>query len=149
MRSAAVSFGKRESGASLIIGLMLLVIVTLLGLSMSSLSTSNLKIVRNYQNQQARLALAQRAVEQVLSNASYFTAPSSPVNVTNTGSMQVAVSDRTCTRSYTATGYSATSGIAPIDTAWSFTVTVTDPQISATTVVTQGVKLKMLAGSCT
>lgn len=148
MTNTNVRFSNRESGTSLIIGLMLLVIVTLLGLSMSALSSSNLKIVRNYQNQQMRLALAQRAVEQVLSDANYFTAPTSPVNLADAGSMQVTVSNRTCTRSYTATGYSATSGLAPIDTAWSFTVTVTDPQVNASTVVTQGVKLKMLASSC-
>jgi len=144
-----LSLHRSQSGSSLVIGLMMLVIITLLGLSMSSMSTSNLKIVRNYQNQQARAALAQRAVEQVLSDANYFIAPTSSVNVPNTGSMQVSVSDRTCTRFFMATGYSATSNLSPIDTAWSFTVTVTDPQIGASTVVTQGVKLKMLAGACT
>ena len=143
-----MSLRSRQRGASLIVGLMMLVIITLLGLSMTSLSTSNLKIVRNYQNEMSREAVAQRTVEQVLSDASYFIAPTSAVTVADSGSMQVSVSDRTCERSYQATGYSATSNLSPIDTAWRFTVTVTDPQIGATTVVTQGVKIKMLAGSC-
>jgi Tfp pilus assembly protein PilX len=75
----------RQHGMTLIIGLMMLVIITLLGVSMASLSTSNLQIVRNTQTQQARIAVAQQAVEQVVGNANYFTAPTSPVAVTNAG----------------------------------------------------------------
>jgi type II secretory pathway pseudopilin PulG len=115
---------------------------------MASLSTSNLQVVRNAQMEQARIAVAQQAVEQVLSGANYFVAPTSPVVVANTGGMQVTVSDRTCTRYLTASGYSATAGLAPVDTIWTFTVTVADPTTAASTVVTQGVKMRMLAGSC-
>ena len=148
MSAVPFTFPGRQRGVSLIIGLMMLVVITVLGLSMASLSTSNLKIVRNDQTKQARIAIAQQAVEQVLSNANYFTAPTGSVAVTNTGGMQVTVSDRTCVRSMSAGGYSATSGLAPIDTIWSFTVTVNDPVIGASTVVTQGARMRMLAGSC-
>ena len=148
MTAANLSWASRQRGVSLIIGLMMLVVITMLGLSMASLSTSNLQIVHNDQTKQARLAIAQQAVEQVLNNADYFTAPTSTVTVTNAGGMQVTVSDRTCVRSVTASGYSATSGLAPIDTVWSFTVTVDDPAVGASTVVTQGTRMRMLAGSC-
>jgi type II secretory pathway pseudopilin PulG len=141
-------FPRRQRGMTLIIGLMMLVSITLLGMSMASLSTSNLQVVRNAQMEQARVAIAQQAVEQVLGGANYFEAPTSPVVVTNTGGLQVSVSDRTCTRYLTASGYSATAGLAPVDTVWSFTVTVSDPTTAASTVVTQGVKMRMLAGSC-
>jgi Tfp pilus assembly protein PilX len=144
----ASAFPSRQRGTTLIIGLMMLVSITLLGLSMATLSTSNLQVVRNAQTEQARVAVAQQAVEQVLGGANYFVAPTSPVVVANTGGMQVTVSDRTCTRYLTATGYSATAGLAPVDTVWSFTVTVSDPTTAASTVVTQGVKMRMLAGSC-
>ena len=141
-------FPRHQRGMTLIIGLMMLVSITLLGVSMASLSTSNLQVVRNAQMEQARIAVAQQAVEQVLSGANYFVAPTSPVVVANTGGMQVTVSDRTCTRYLTASGYSATAGLAPVDTIWTFTVTVADPTTAASTVVTQGVKMRMLAGSC-
>lgn len=141
-------FPRRQRGMTLIIGLMLLVVITLLGVSMASLSTSNLQVVRNAQTEQARIAVAQQAVEQVLGNADYFMAPTSAVAVANAGGMQVTVSDRTCTRYMTASGYSATAGLAPVDTVWTFTVTVSDPTTAASTVVTQGVKMRMLAGSC-
>ena len=87
-------FPRRQRGMTLIIGLMLLVVITLLGVSMASLSTSNLQVVRNAQTEQARIAVAQRAVEQVLGNADYFMAPTSAVAVANAGGMQVTVSDR-------------------------------------------------------
>jgi hypothetical protein len=83
-----------------------------------------------------------------MGNASYFTAPTSTVTVANTSGMQVTVSNRTCLHYATVSGYSATAGLAPIDTVWTFTVTVTDPTNAASTVVTQGAKMKMLAGSC-
>jgi len=62
------SFLSRQRGMTLIIGLMMLVSITLLGVSMASLSTSNLQVVRNTQTEQARIAVAQQAVEQVLGN---------------------------------------------------------------------------------
>jgi hypothetical protein len=36
----------------------------------------------------------------------------------------------------------------PIDTVWNFTVTVSDPMTGGSTVMTQGARIRMLAGSC-
>jgi Tfp pilus assembly protein PilX len=143
------AYGARQRGAVLFVTLILLVAVMLLVVTMSALSRSNLQIVRNNQSEQQRIALAQRAVEQVLNDVTNFTAPSAPITVANTDGMQVAVSNRVCLRSVAATGYSAVSGsMPPIDTVWNFTVTVSDPMTGGATVITQGARIRMLTGSC-
>ena len=139
---------RRQRGAVLYIALILLVATMVLAVTMFWVSHSNLQIVRNDQSQQQRIALAQRAVEQVLSDPNNFASPTAAINLANTDGMQVTVSNRACLRFATATGYSAVTGTAPIDTVWSFTVTVTDPLTGGSTVMTQGTKLRMLAGNC-
>ena len=47
-----------------------------------------------------------------------------------------------------ASGYSAVQPIVPEDTNWEVRVTVTDAISGATTGLTQGVKVRMLAGYC-
>lgn len=138
----------RQRGAVLIIALILLVAVMILGVGMSSMSRTNLKIVGNNQSEQMRQAVAQLAVEQVMNDIANFTSPTGAVNITNTNGMQVAVGNRTCVRSATATGYSAVAGLMPIDTIWGFTVTVTDPANMASTTMTQGTRIRMLSGNC-
>jgi Tfp pilus assembly protein PilX len=139
----------RQRGTVLFITLILLVAGMLLGISMSMLSRTNLQIVRNDQSEQRRIAVAQSAVEQVLNDAANFTSPTAPIALANTDGMQVAVSNRVCTRELTAAGYSAvTGGLPPVDTVWTFTVTVTDPMTGGSTVMTQGARLRMLSGSC-
>jgi len=139
----------QQRGAVLFITLILLVAMTLLGVMMSGLSRSHLQIVRNDQSEQERTALAQRAVEQVLSDASNFTSPTSCITVANTGGMQVLVRERVCMRAVEASGYSAVSGnLAPTDTVWNFTATVSDPMTGGSTVMTQGARIRMLNGAC-
>ena len=55
----------------------------------------------------------------------------------------------TCIDSQTATGYSAVAGnIIPQDNTWEIIATVSDPVTGATSVVHQGVEIRMLAGNC-
>ncbi len=139
----------RQRGAVLFITLILLVAVMLLGVMMSTSSRSNLQIARNDQSEQRRTAVAQLAVEQVMNDANNFSSPTAAITLANTQGMQVNVSNRTCLRAITATGYSALSGgLPPQDTLWSFSVTVTDPMTGGTTTMTQGTRLRMLNGSC-
>jgi Tfp pilus assembly protein PilX len=145
----ALDSSSQQRGAVLFITLILLVAVSLLGVMMSGQSRGNLQIVRNNQSEQQRTALAQRTVEQVLGDASYFTLPTTAITVANTGGMQVLVSQRVCLRAAAATGYSAVSGnMAPDDTVWNFTVTVTDPVTGGSTLMTQGARMRMLNGAC-
>ena len=144
-----ISTRQCQRGAVLFITLILLVAVMVLGVMMSGLSRANLQIVRNNQSQQQRIALAQRAVEQVLNDINNFTSPTAPIIIPNIGDMQVSVSDRVCVRSVAAAGYSAVAGsLPPVDTVWNFTITVSDPMTSGATVMTQGARIRMLSGSC-
>jgi Tfp pilus assembly protein PilX len=145
----SLNCSSHQRGTVLFITLILLVAGMLLGVTMSMLSRSNLQIVRNDQSEQQRASVAQGAVEQVLNDVTSFTSPTAPITVANTNGMQVTVSDRVCVRQSTAGGYSAvTGGLPPIDTVWSFSVTVTDPMTGGSTVMTQGTRLRMLVGSC-
>ena len=137
----------RERGISLLVVLVMLVVLTLFALSAINLSTSNLKVVGNMQARQANEAVALQAVETVIGNISYFSAPTSAVAFEQSG-YTVTVANRTCLYSAAATGYSAVIALAPEDTQWDFQVTVTDNTTGASTVMRQGVKIRMLAGNC-
>jgi len=59
---------RRERGATLIVGLIMLVLITLMVTSSYSLSASNLKAVGNVQFRGEAVAAANQAIEQVLSS---------------------------------------------------------------------------------
>ena len=139
---------KRENGMSLLVVLVMLVVLTLFALSAINLSTSNLKVVGNVQARQSNEAIALQAVETVVGNVNYFSAPTSSVSFTSSG-YTIAFGNRSCLFAAAATGYSAVVAIAPEDTHWDFEVTVTDDTTGARSVMRQGVKIRMLAGNCT
>ena len=56
---------QRQSGATLIVALIMLIMMTVLAVSAINLSTINLKIVGNMQSQKAMDAAAQDAIEQI------------------------------------------------------------------------------------
>jgi len=60
----------------------------------------------------------------------------------------VTIGNRTCLRSTPASGYSALSAVAPEDNYWEFNVTVNDTITGAQAAMTQGAKVRQLAGSC-
>src|SRR5687767_1480773 len=62
------TFRNAQRGATLVIGLIMLVVITLLVTSAFTLSSSNLKSVGNMQNRNESIAAANKAVEQVLSS---------------------------------------------------------------------------------
>lgn len=66
-----------QRGATLVVALVMLVLMTLLAVSAINLSSGNLKMVGNMQYQQEATSAAQVAVNQVLSRASYLTQPAS------------------------------------------------------------------------
>ncbi|HYD79730.1 MAG TPA: pilus assembly PilX N-terminal domain-containing protein [Paucimonas sp.] len=88
MRSTIHAPASRQDGATLIVGLIMLVLMTLLALAAINMSTGNLKIVGNMQYQKEATSAAQSAVNQVWSKGSYLidptTAPTS-MNVTVNG----------------------------------------------------------------
>jgi len=64
----ASSLIKLQRGATLVVGLIMLVLITLLVTSAFTLSASNLKSVGNMQTRDEAIAAGNKAIEQVLSS---------------------------------------------------------------------------------
>ena len=69
------SMPARQRGATLLMGLIMLVLLTLMGLASINSATSNLKVVGNMQFQQEAMGAVQVALNRVLSKGSYFSDP--------------------------------------------------------------------------
>ncbi len=63
---------RRQRGATLLISLIMLVILTLFALAGFNLSSVNLKIAGNFQNQKFMEAVALQAIERVISTPTAF-----------------------------------------------------------------------------
>jgi len=142
-------FASRRSqrGATLVVVLIMLVILTLFGISAINLSGSNLKVVGNMQARKQTEAVALQEVEAVMNSLSYFTTPlTTPTTTAN--NYERKISFRVCLYSAAASGYSAVQPIVPEDNQWDFYVTVTDNLSGARARIWQGAKIRMLANSC-
>lgn len=79
---------KNQRGATLMISLVMLVLLTLFAISAINLSTTNLNIVGNMQARMEAQAAGKQAIEQVISSAANFTTPISQdidVDINNDG----------------------------------------------------------------
>lgn len=140
---------RRQRGVTLIIGLIMLVLITLMVVSAFTLSGSNLKSVGNMQFRNEAIAAANVAIERVIST-DFTTAPadsSSAVDIDNDGTIDynIDVLSPTCIKSkpiYTLPNTDPdyvtckTSGGTPLcyDTVWDISATVrtTDAAAAAT-----------------
>lgn len=77
-------FAKKQRGVTLFVGLIMLILLTLLGISAFQSSNTNLKIVGNMQVRQETLAAAQTATEQVLSDPAFINPATPPAAKTVT-----------------------------------------------------------------
>ena len=137
----------RQTGATLIVALMMLVMMSILAVSAINLSTINLKIVGNMQAQKTLDAAAQDAIEQIVSTYTAFTSPAATIVTTSMG--DVDISQAVCLSSTVAKGYTAVvSGIIPQDNSWEIAATITDSVTGATSTIHQGVNIRMPAGNC-
>lgn len=143
----------RQRGAALLVSLMMLIILTLLGLSAVNMSTINFKIVGNRQASMEASMRTQNAIEAVLSDVDNFINPTA--NPTVDGTVQttaavngVAIGARRCYARQTAPGYSLTWGLAPQDTNWEVVASYADAATGANTTIRQGVKIRMTSGNC-
>jgi Tfp pilus assembly protein PilX len=137
-----------QQGATLVVVLIMLVVLTLFAVAVINLSNLNAKAVGNMQQRKNAEIVAQGAIEQVLSSSAPFYSPAAAVAVTVPTGMAVNVSNRVCTGSAAATGYSLAQQLVPEDDYWDFQVSVTDNVTGASAVVHQGIKIRMLAGNC-
>ena len=138
----------RQSGATLIVVLIMLVILTLFAISAVNLSSSNLRVISNMQARKLVEQVGLQGSEQVMSSMANFTSPTGAVTVSAPTGITVTVSTRVCQFATAAQGYSAVQPIVPEDTQWDYAVTVTDSVTNASARFWQGAKIRMLAGNC-
>ena len=145
-----------ERGITLLVSLVMLVALTLFALGGFNQSSVNLKIAGNFQEQKRTEAVAQQAIERVISSPAGFSltpaAQTVCVNGTGagcTGGTNVAVTAPSCNYAVTAKGYTKQIGqLTPEDTDWEIRATVAAPVSGGRAAVVQGVRIRLLAGNC-
>jgi len=137
-----------QRGATLLVVLVMLVVLTLLGIASIRMSSTSMLIVGNMQARRFVENQAQLAVEEVLNSIDAFNNPTSTPAVTAPAGLTVNVGDRICVFSSPAAGYSAVATISPEDNIWEFDVRVTDSFTGAKTRMVQGTKIRQLSGAC-
>ena len=152
---------RAQRGATLIVGLIMLVLITLMVTAAFMISTGNLKAVGNMQFRNEAIAAANAATEEVLNSlltGGSMVAPSGqtiPVDINNDGitDYSVVIAPPTCVRaSVAAPGYSSSLSLGNIMTTQSFWNTIWDVQADvndttntgATVRVRQGVRVLLL-----
>ncbi|WP_018152002.1 pilus assembly PilX family protein [Leeia oryzae] len=158
MRQALVLTQAGQKGATLLVGLIMLVVITLLLTSAYTLSNTNLRAVGNMQFRQEAVAAANTAIEQVISS-NFLVSPVSQtigVDINNDGAEEysVVLATPVCSqvKSFTAdTEGDETSKLAPGFTTsptyywslWDLRATVTDNVSGTSIVVHQGIRAKL------
>lgn len=154
-----------QRGATLLVGMIMLVLITLLVTSAFSLSTSNLKSVGNMQMRNEAIAAANLAIEQVISspftNSPVAETISVDINDDGISDYVVAIAKPTCVRasiasnavsssasfnSLAVTGGDGTSAMTVsgyYNTLWDIDATVSDAVSGASVRVRSGTRVKL------
>jgi Tfp pilus assembly protein PilX len=153
MSTPLTAGGARQRGATLIISLIMLVLITLMVVSAFTLSSSNLKSVGNMQVREEAVAAANQAVELVVSSA-FADAPVAQtinvdINKDGTTDYAVAIGVPECIRALVAATAAPSDVELPTslstgstwNTEWNITATVTDAKSGASVQVVQGVRV--------
>jgi Tfp pilus assembly protein PilX len=147
-----------QRGATLVVGLIMLALITVMVTSAFTLSSTNLKSVGNMQFRDEAIAAANKAVEQVLSSPFTESPAGQAINVDinndDTTDYEVIFDTPTCiSDSEIAVSSAAPSSISLgssfavtgstfYQTVWDLRATVTDPDVSGASVeVRQGVRV--------
>jgi hypothetical protein len=143
------AYAKKQCGATLVVGLVMLVVLTLLVVSSIRIGDTNLKVVGNMQVKNEAVAVAQQAIESVLSDVTNFytpTARTTTVDINNDGTADYTVnlSAPVCLKLVAVDGYSVDfAESAPKDSYWDIKAVVTDPRTGAAATVHQGAKVRL------
>lgn len=155
----------RQLGATLIIGLIMLALITLTVTTAFTLSGTNLKSVGNMQFRNEALAAANKAIEQVLGSP-FYTAPTAEeinVDINNDDNVDyvVQISAPACIRASAVAIASGAGGQCSITisedcatttsdywTTWNIQGTVTDTISGTSIVVHQGIRKKLTQTQC-
>lgn len=143
---------RKQKGVTLIIGLIMLVLITLVVTAAFNLSTSNLRSVGNMQVRDEAIAAANVAIEQMI--GSEFTSSTGEeivVDIDNDGTTDytVTMDAPVCVRASSAAVTSSSSVTlgedfttsSSFNTIWEIVATVTDSRSGASAKVRQGVRL--------
>ena len=143
-----VRTGIGQQGATLLVVLVMLVVLTLFAVAVINLSGMTAKAVGNMQWRKNAEIVAQGAIEQVLNSSAPFYSPNTTVTVSAPAGMSVTVGPRVCLTATPCPNCSLVQQLVPEDNYWEFQVTVTDNVSGASAVVHQGTKIRMLANNC-
>lgn len=147
-----VASKQSQRGITLLVGLIMLILITLMVTSAFTLSTTNLKSVGNMQAKDEAIAAANQAIEQVLSSP-FTTSPSAEeinVDINNDGTTDyvASIAIPTCVRASIETAAVKTSGTLPLmstvntyNTIWDIEATVEDAKTGAKTTVQAGTRV--------
>lgn len=150
-RRLKVKASASQSGATLIVGLIMLVLITLIVLSAYTFSSSNLKSVGNMQIREEALAAANLATEQVIAS-SFTDAPTAKeinvdINKDGINDYFVVVEAPTCIKALIASSPGNTQiGFntgSTWNTEWDINSRVTDTASGASVQIRQGVRVQL------
>lgn len=143
--------GYRQRGATLIVGLIILLLFTMMISSTFMLSSTNLKAVGNMQSRNEALAAANMAINLMLSTAFTAAPAADTVNVDlnndGTDDYQVQLAQPQCVQASLAAATApssvtlATMSRSTWNTVWEIRASVSDPVSGAATVVRSGVRV--------
>lgn len=148
---------RKQNGAVLLVSLVMLVVLTLFAISMINLSSIGLRIASNFQAQKVIEQGVQEEMARLISTPASFSSPAAQpdvcingVDASCTGGYLIRVGIATCINSGPASGYSKKIGeLAPQDNDFEVAATVVDPVTGTQYMrVVEGVRVRMLAGSC-
>ena len=151
-RLATLRGARRERGATMIVALIMLALITLLVVNAFTLSSSNLKAVGNMQAREETLAAANQAIERLVSSPFYNALGTQTwavdINKDGVNDYSVTTNKPVCIRAGQATAaYPSDVELGSAMTAgsfwnvdWDIQASVTDSVTGASTVIHQGVR---------
>lgn len=150
-----MNIAHQQQGSTLLVGMIMLVLLTLIAVSAIESTTSSLQMVGNAQFREEATAAAQQAIENVISNTAFTTRTPAPqsidINGDNVGDYTVTFSVPSCSK-YRAVN-PATEANLPRDcygspditycyrTTWDLTAAVNDVNTGAQVTLHQGVNI--------
>lgn len=155
----------RQRGATLIVGMIMLVVITVMVVSAFKLSTTNLQAVGNMQFRDQALAAAHTVIDNEL-EAAFYNNVADLINATRTvdidnngvNDFRVTIASLSCVRATPASVAASSSvtlpgmsTLADYNTIWDFYVTVADATAGSTGVsvgVHQGVRVLLSQAQC-
>lgn len=135
-----------QRGATLLVTMIFLVLITLLASSMLQFSDVHYQVIRNMQNQNEAEKAAQQGIEEQITSIAYFEAGTAAAT-RSINNVSVDVAAPVCIDSLPADGYSALDAFAPEDNVWDIPSTGTTVAGSSVE-IHQGVKIRQPAGRC-